>query len=182
MLKTFKTGGIHPPENKLSRNKAIENIPLPKQVVVFLSQHLGVPAVPVVQKGDDDAVYILHGQFPQIFAQELWVVIGGKQVDCVPLRGRRAVQGAEHIHIIQVGEGRDEKRNGLSGFGTHAARNRAGGIIQFLYRLLHLNACGFFQRVRHIQKTGYTGNRYPRMFRNIFDFDHSTLTPFLFRN
>ncbi len=53
MLKTFRIGGIHPPENKLSKNKAIENIPLPKQVVVFLSQHLGAPAVPVVQKGDE---------------------------------------------------------------------------------------------------------------------------------
>ena len=52
MLKTFRIGGIHPPENKLSKNKAIENIPLPKQAVVFLSQHLGTPAVPVVQKGD----------------------------------------------------------------------------------------------------------------------------------
>ncbi len=53
MLKTFRIGGIHPPENKISRNKAIENIPLPKQAVVLLSQHLGAPAVPVVQKGDE---------------------------------------------------------------------------------------------------------------------------------
>jgi electron transport complex protein RnfC len=53
MLKTFRIGGIHPPQNKLSGNKAIEHIPLPKQAIVLLSQHLGAPAIPQVQKGDE---------------------------------------------------------------------------------------------------------------------------------
>lgn len=51
MLKTFRIGGIHPPENKLSANKKIERIPVPSQVVVPLSQHIGAPAVAVVEKG-----------------------------------------------------------------------------------------------------------------------------------
>lgn len=45
-------GGVHPEENKISTNAKIEVFPLPKQAVVFLSQHLGAPAVPVVAKGD----------------------------------------------------------------------------------------------------------------------------------
>jgi electron transport complex protein RnfC len=52
VLKTFKTGGIHPAENKLSANQAIQSLPLPKAVFIPVGQHLGAPAEPVVQKGD----------------------------------------------------------------------------------------------------------------------------------
>ncbi len=52
MLKTFRIGGIHPPENKLTADQPIETMPLPKQVVIPLSQHIGTPAQPVVAKGD----------------------------------------------------------------------------------------------------------------------------------
>ena len=51
-MKTFKIGGVHPPENKFSKRQPIETIPLPETVSIPLSQHLGVPAVPVVKKGD----------------------------------------------------------------------------------------------------------------------------------
>lgn len=51
-LKTFKMGGVHPPENKLSANEPIQTLPLPKQVSVPLNQHLGAPAEALVQKGD----------------------------------------------------------------------------------------------------------------------------------
>ncbi|MFO7656869.1 MAG: electron transport complex subunit RsxC [Bacteroidales bacterium] len=53
MLKTFSKGGIHPPENKLSAGLGIETLPLPKSIAIPLSQHLGVPAKPVVNKGDE---------------------------------------------------------------------------------------------------------------------------------
>lgn len=52
MLKTFKIGGVHPPENKLSSKTGIMDLPLPKSVTIPLSQHLGVPSKPVVSKGD----------------------------------------------------------------------------------------------------------------------------------
>lgn len=51
-LKTFKVGGIHPPENKLAKDSPIEELGLPEKVSIPLSQHLGAPAIPVVQKGD----------------------------------------------------------------------------------------------------------------------------------
>jgi Na+-translocating ferredoxin:NAD+ oxidoreductase subunit C len=51
-LKTFKLGGVHPEENKLSASQAIEALPLPKKAFVPLSQHLGSPAKSIVQKGD----------------------------------------------------------------------------------------------------------------------------------
>lgn len=45
-------GGVHPAENKLSANKAIETVALPKQAVFPLSQHIGAPAIAIVKKGD----------------------------------------------------------------------------------------------------------------------------------
>ncbi len=52
MLKTFKIGGVHPPENKLSAGAAIEALPLPDMVSIPVSQHIGAPAQVLVQKGD----------------------------------------------------------------------------------------------------------------------------------
>lgn len=44
-------GGVHPPENKIAEKAAIEILPAPKQLFIPISQHLGAPAVPVVEKG-----------------------------------------------------------------------------------------------------------------------------------
>ncbi|MCP4146767.1 MAG: electron transport complex subunit RsxC [bacterium] len=51
-MKTFKMGGVHPPENKMSAGAPVEKLGLPKQVSIPMSQHLGAPAVPIVKKGD----------------------------------------------------------------------------------------------------------------------------------
>ncbi len=52
MLKTFKVGGVHPPENKLSAGKKIEELPIPKTVFIPVAQHIGSPSSAVVNKGD----------------------------------------------------------------------------------------------------------------------------------
>lgn len=51
-MKTFRIGGIHPTDHKLSANIPIETVALPKQAIVPLSQHIGAPAQPIVEKGD----------------------------------------------------------------------------------------------------------------------------------
>ena len=51
-MKTFRIGGVHPAENKLSSGKAIETLLVPERAVFPLSQHIGAPAIPVVEKGD----------------------------------------------------------------------------------------------------------------------------------
>lgn len=64
-IKTFKQG-IHPRENKnLSKNRKIERIPPPPELIVPFSQHTGAPCTPLVKKkgrveegqkiGDSDA-------------------------------------------------------------------------------------------------------------------------------
>jgi len=52
MLKTFKTGGVHPAENKISENAEIIVLPIPKIASIPISQHLGAPAKPLVNRGD----------------------------------------------------------------------------------------------------------------------------------
>ena len=49
---TFSIGGIHPNDNKISRNCKIEVLPLPKTMYVSMAQHLGAPAKPIVAVGD----------------------------------------------------------------------------------------------------------------------------------
>lgn len=51
-MKTFKIGGIHPKDEKLSAGVSIEKMPLPTQVSIPVSQHIGAPATVVVEKGD----------------------------------------------------------------------------------------------------------------------------------
>ena len=51
-LKTFRIGGVHPEENKLTSNCPTQVAPLPMQAIFPLSQHIGAPAKPVVSKGD----------------------------------------------------------------------------------------------------------------------------------
>lgn len=62
MLKTFKLGGLHPPDNKLSAGKSIETLPVPELISIPLSQHLGVPATPVVARNDKVKVGQLIGK------------------------------------------------------------------------------------------------------------------------
>ncbi|MDZ7625781.1 MAG: electron transport complex subunit RsxC [Ignavibacteriaceae bacterium] len=52
-------GGVHPPEYKeLTENCAFEIMPLPEEIILPVSQHLGKDASPQVKKGDE----VLSGQ------------------------------------------------------------------------------------------------------------------------
>ncbi len=52
-LKTFP-GGVHPHDHKhFSASAPIEQMPLPKRVLISMSQHIGAPSVPIVKVGDE---------------------------------------------------------------------------------------------------------------------------------
>ena len=62
-MNTFPIGGIHPSDNKeWSKDKAIEVIELPNEVLIPMIQHIGAPATPIVQKGDKVLTGQLIGQ------------------------------------------------------------------------------------------------------------------------
>mgnify|MGYP002152468467 CR=1 FL=1 len=53
MARRVFRGGVHPPEHKdATADSAIQWAPVPSQLVVPMSQHLGAPCQPLVEKGD----------------------------------------------------------------------------------------------------------------------------------
>ena len=57
-FKTFP-GGIHPHDYKaFSKDKKIEEMPIPQKIIIPLSQHIGAPSKPIVKIGDE----VLAGQ------------------------------------------------------------------------------------------------------------------------
>jgi electron transport complex protein RnfC len=52
VLKTFKKGGVHPTENKLSAHAPIVKAEIPKTATIPLGQHIGAPSTPIVAKGE----------------------------------------------------------------------------------------------------------------------------------
>lgn len=51
-LHTFRIGGVHPEENKLTADSKVIVADIPQTAVFPLSQHIGAPAKPVVSRGD----------------------------------------------------------------------------------------------------------------------------------
>lgn len=89
MLKSFRIGGVHPPENKLSAGAAIEVFPVPETVVIPLSQHIGAPAVAQVAKGDTVKVGQLIASAGGFVSSNIHSSVSGSvvSVDAVPDAG-----------------------------------------------------------------------------------------------
>ena len=85
MLKTFKIGGVHPPENKLSAQGEIITLPLPEQVSIPLSQHIGAPAVPTVKKGDQVKVGQIIGQAAGFISANIHSSVSGTVMSLDPV-------------------------------------------------------------------------------------------------
>lgn len=77
-MKTFKLGGVHPPENKLSAEAAIESLSIPKQVSVPIGQHLGAPATAVVKRGDEVKVGQLIAKASGFISANIHSPVSGK--------------------------------------------------------------------------------------------------------
>lgn len=77
-MKTFKLGGVHPPENKLSAEAAIETLSIPKQVSVPIGQHLGAPATAVVKRGDEVKVGQLIAKASGFISANIHSPVSGK--------------------------------------------------------------------------------------------------------
>lgn len=78
MLKTFKIGGVHPAENKLSANKSVEQLPLPKTVTIMVAQHIGAPSKIIVQRGDEVKVGQIVAQSAGFVSTNIHSSVSGK--------------------------------------------------------------------------------------------------------
>jgi len=77
-MKTFKIGGVHPEENKLSAGQPIREAQLPKQAVFSMFQHIGAPANAVVKKGDEVKVGTLLGEAGGFVSAPIYSSVSGK--------------------------------------------------------------------------------------------------------
>ena len=77
-MKTFKIGGVHPAENKLSADQPIREAQLPKQAIFSMFQHIGAPANAVVKKGDMVKVGTLLGEAGGFVSAPIYSSVSGK--------------------------------------------------------------------------------------------------------
>lgn len=84
MSKTFSIGGIHPDDCKFSEDYPIENFPIPKRVFISMNQHLGMPAVPVVKKGDAVKVGQLIAEPAGFVSAPIHASVSGTVSDVAP--------------------------------------------------------------------------------------------------
>lgn len=85
-MKTFPKGGVHPPENKIAAGSAIEILPLPKQVIIPVSQHIGAPSTPIVKRGEMVKVGQLIAESAGFVSTNIHSSVSGKvaKVDLFP--------------------------------------------------------------------------------------------------
>lgn len=77
-LKTFSKGGVHPEENKISHDSPIQVQPVPKTVSILLGQHIGKPATPVVNRGDEVKVGTLIAKADGFVSANIHSSVSGK--------------------------------------------------------------------------------------------------------
>lgn len=79
-MKSFKIGGVHPPENKLSAGKEVRISSLPGQVIIPLSQSLGAASLPIVSKGDTVKVGTMIARSSSYISANIHSSVSGKVV------------------------------------------------------------------------------------------------------
>lgn len=103
--------GIHPDtRKKLSSSRDIETPELPKQVVIPVRQHIGAPAVPIVNKGDIVKKGQLIAKTDAIVSSYIHASMSGKVIEIGekphPIFG-------ESLAIVIENDGLDEWEDGL---------------------------------------------------------------------
>lgn len=106
-LLTFKIGGIHPAENKMSASASIEEFPLPKIAVVPLAQHLGVPAKVQVKRGEMVKVGQLLGKGEAFISADIHSPVSGKVTKIEPRLDSSGFR-KESVVIEVIGDEWDE--------------------------------------------------------------------------
>lgn len=84
-MKTFRVGGLHPAEEKISRDKKIEEFPLPDKVVISTLQHLGTPSNPIVKKGDKVLVGDVIAKGQTVLSADIHTSVSGQVEDVSPI-------------------------------------------------------------------------------------------------
>ncbi len=106
-LNTF-TGGIHPKEDGKALTSEIKEVftPIPKKVYLFMNQHIGAPAKPIVNKGDQVKIGQLIGEAHGFVSANIHASICGKVVDVSPYP--HPVAGTKSLAVVIENSGGEE--------------------------------------------------------------------------
>lgn len=85
MLKTFRHGGIHPSENKLTAGSKIRELPIPDQVSIPLNQHIGASPKILVERGDMVKVGQLIAEGEGFISANIHSSVSGKVIKVDPV-------------------------------------------------------------------------------------------------
>lgn len=110
-MRTFKKGGVHPPENKWTKDSPIEVMPVPEQIVVSLAQHLGKPAKPVVKLRDEVKKGQLIGEADGFISANVHAPTSGK---VKAIANHPSPTGQYAMSITIDADGKDEWAEGLN--------------------------------------------------------------------
>lgn len=86
-LKSFRPGGVHLQDNKLSAKDKIINVELPRRVVVSVAQHQGKPALPIVKPGDVVSRFQLIAEAQGFISANIHAPISGMVKAVGPVSG-----------------------------------------------------------------------------------------------
>jgi len=110
MFKSF-LGGIHPKDGKeLAKDQPIEAMPLPTEVVIPMSQHIGAPCTPTVKVGDMVKRGQVIGTSEAFMHADIHASVSGKvkKIDVLPHSGRISCQA-----VVIESDGKDEWVEGM---------------------------------------------------------------------
>lgn len=110
---TFRLGGVHPPEGKeRTATIAIEPAPVPSEVVIPLSQHIGAPAKPEVEPGDEVLMGQMIGSPGGFVSARIHSSVSGKVKAIEPRPGAMGVD-VPSVVIENDGEDRASEMTGI---------------------------------------------------------------------
>jgi electron transport complex protein RnfC len=96
MLKRFK-GGVHPPEFKQTAGLPTIDMPVPTQVRIPMSQHIGAPCEPLVKKGDTVKVGQLIGDSEALISVPIYSSVSGTVKEVGPML---TAAGTETVSVV----------------------------------------------------------------------------------
>ncbi len=127
---SFK-GGIHPPENKyLSEGKEIVNAGIPEEIIIPLSQHIGAPCDPLVEKGDQVLAGQMIGKSEAFVSAPVHASVSGKVKAIEP----RLTFTGNKVNSIVIEPDQEQKSVEFEGLSELSAENirqriRESGLV-----------------------------------------------------
>lgn len=111
-MKTFKLGGVHPHDNKLSARKPFQVVGLPDVAIFPLDQHIGAPAQPIVAVGDEVKVGQLLAQAGGFVSAPVHSSVAGKVIKLADYTDQMGFsKPAIYVQVTDSEEDENKKAN-----------------------------------------------------------------------